>query len=149
MLQNRNCRRAFPNNCLLERTSCPFLVLRVSLRCLIYKVHTAIAAGALYYHSHHSLVNTFFKFLRKSFDRSSCDNALSLEALTLAAAAATDLFGPLVEALAYINTHIPLCQHLFSTFFKFFQKSFSVHVRRTNDHRNTGCALGETMLIYI
>ena len=25
----------------MKRTSCPFLVLRVSLRCLIYKVHTA------------------------------------------------------------------------------------------------------------
>ncbi len=33
--------RAFQTIACLERTSCPFLVLRVSLHCLIYKVHAA------------------------------------------------------------------------------------------------------------
>ena len=54
--------RAFPNNCLLERTSCPFLVLRVFVTLFNLQGAHRQPAGASYYHSPTIIVNTFFRF---------------------------------------------------------------------------------------
>jgi len=116
--------RAFPNNLLVRKDICPFLVLRVSLRCLIYKVHTAnsrrefhsTTPGSLCQH----LFSNFFEALcRVTF----VIPALSLAALSLSGTLAPALTKPLAQALGYLTTSYPLCQHLFSLFSKFFVKT--------------------------
>ena len=109
--------RAFPNNLLVRKDICPFLVLRVSLRCLIYKVHTAIRGGSFIVPqlspSCQHLFSNFFEILCRAFF---VIPPLSLAALSLAGTLAPALPGPLAQALGYLTTSPPLCQHLFFVF---------------------------------
>ena len=106
---------------LVRKDICPFLVLRVSLRCLIYKVHTATRGGSFIVPHPIPVVNTFFQISLKTCVRVPfVILALSLVALSLTSASSDPLRWPLAQALGYLTIPQPLCQHLFSLFSKFF-----------------------------
>ena len=126
--------RAFPNTCLSERTSCPFLVLRVFVTLFNLQGAHRQPAGASYYHSSTLIVNTFFRFFQIfqrrlgpvvfSAPRSACKSRLSTSfAVRLRV---SDL--PI----------LPLRNSNVNTFFSFFPKFFQKTLRVNMDDIGAG-----------
>ena len=81
------------------------------LRCLIYKVHTALSGGSLFYHLVSPLSSTFFKFFKTFFSAFPRGNRLAHSP----AALADDLF---------ILPPLPrFVKHFFQIFFDLFSRS--------------------------
>ena len=115
--------RAFPNNCLSERTSCPFLVLRVFVTLFNLQGAHRQPAGASYYHIRIPLVNTFFDFFKSSSVGSTPLCFLRpLRLLTFRLLKNLKISRPLVSDLPILPPHFHFVNTFFSCFFKFFKQ---------------------------
>ena len=122
--------RAFPNNLLVRKDICPFLVLRVSLRCLIYKVHTANRGGSFIVPQHkpscQHLFSNFFDFL--------CRPVLAIPALSLVPLSLASAFAdpaqvtPRSGARLYYHPPLPLSTPFFTFLKVFFEFFFSPYI---------------------
>ena len=118
---SKNCLKSLSKQLLARKDICPFLVLRVSLRCLIYKVHTANRGGSFIVPqpkpSCQHLFSNFFEILCQVFR---VIPALSLVPLSLASALADPAqVPPRSGARLYYHPPTPLSTP-FLTFFKVF-----------------------------
>ena len=146
------------------------------LRCLIYKVHTALSGGSLFYHLVSPLSSTFFKFFKTFFSAFPRGNRPAHSP----AALADDLFilPPLPRFVKHFFKSFSICfapdfalegsfllpsrtayvgyhtlHHLSSTFFLFFDlfpphsvPAHSVYVWRTFLHEILSCAATPIMI---
>ena len=125
-IASKNCLKSLSKQLLARKDFCPFLVLRVSLRCLIYKVHTANRGGSFIVPQHkpscQHLFSNFFEILCRTFFMIP---ALSLVPLSLASAFANPAQAtPRSGARLYYHPLTPLSTPFFA-FFKSFFRVFS------------------------